>query len=35
MELKEYQANTLDVFARWLDALEEARLSSEAGIGAL
>ena len=35
MELKEYQANTLDVFARWLDALEQARLSSEAGVAAL
>ena len=35
MELKEYQANTLDAFARWLDALEEARLSSEAGATAL
>ena len=35
MELKEYQASTLDAFARWLDALEEARLSSEAGVAAL
>ena len=35
MELKEYQANALDAFARWLDALEEARLRSEAGIAAL
>ena len=29
MELKEYQANALDAFARWLEALEEARLESE------
>ena len=35
MELKEYQAGALDAFARWLDALEEARLRSEAGIAAL
>ena len=35
MELKEYQANALDAFTRWLDALEDARLSSEAGIVAL
>lgn len=35
MEMKEYQAATLDAFARWLDVLEEARLRSEAGIIAL
>ena len=35
MELKEYQTAALDAFARWLDALEEARLRSEAGIAAL
>ncbi len=35
MELKEYQTSALDAFARWLDALEEARLRSEAGITAL
>ena len=35
MELKEYQANALDSFARWLDALEEARLRSETGVAAL
>ena len=35
MELKEYQANALNGFARWLDALEEARLRSETGIAAL
>ena len=35
MELKEYQTRALDAFARWRDALEEARLRSEAGIAAL
>ena len=35
MELKEYQTGALDAFARWLDALEAARLRSEAGIAAL
>ena len=35
MELKEYQASSLDTFARWLNTLEEARLSSVQGIAAL
>ena len=35
MELKEYQTGALDAFARWLDALEEARLRAETGIAAL
>ena len=35
MELKEYQANALDAFAQWLNALQEARISSEDGITAL
>ena len=35
MELKEYQANALDAFARWLAALEEARLNTETDIAKL
>ena len=35
MELKVYQQNTLDAFTRWLEALEEARNSSEKAIEAL
>ena len=35
MELKEYQVKTLDAFTSWLGLLEEARLSSKAGIAAL
>ena len=35
MELKEYQAATLQAFARWRDELESARLKSEEQIAAL
>ena len=35
MELKDYQAATLDAFVRWRDALEEARAQSEAAITTL
>ena len=35
MELKEYQAGTLDAFGRWLDALAEAERTSEQGSEAL
>ena len=35
MELKEYQAATLEAFVRWRDALEVARLKSETDIAAL
>ena len=35
MELKEYQAATLQAFARWRDELESARLKSEDQIAAL
>lgn len=35
MELKDYQTNTLEAFAAWLDALTSARLQSEAAINAL
>ena len=35
MELKIYQQNTLDAFSRWLEALEEARNTSEKAIEAL
>ena len=35
MELKDYQANTLEAFAAWLEALTSARLQSEAAINAL
>ncbi len=35
MELKEYQANTLEAFATWLDALTTARLQSRTAIDAL
>lgn len=35
MELKEYQTNTLEVFATWLDAVTTARLQSQAAIDAL
>ena len=35
MELKVYQQNALDVFSRWLEALEEARNNSEQAIEAL
>ena len=35
MELKEYQANTLEAFAIWLDAVTSARLQSQTAIDAL
>ena len=35
MELKDYQANALEAFAAWLDALTSARLQSEAAVNAL
>ena len=35
MELKEYQASTLETFAAWLDALTAARVQSESTIDAL
>ena len=35
MELKEYQASALDAFARWREAVERARLDSEAAVAAL
>ena len=35
MELKDYQANALEAFAAWLEALTSARLQSEAAITAL
>ncbi len=35
MELKEYQAQTLDAFGRWLDALEAAQLESQTAVDAL
>ena len=35
LELKEYQHRTLDVFARWLRALDEARQTSRAKVAAL
>ena len=35
MELKDYQANTLEAFAAWLDALTTARLQSQTAIEAL
>lgn len=35
MELKEYQANTLEAFATWLDALTAARLESRTAIDLL
>ncbi len=35
MELKDYQAGALESFARWRDALVEARAQSETAIGAL
>ena len=28
MELKEYQANAIEAFGRWLDALEQSRQES-------
>ena len=34
MELKDYQANTLDAFTRWLDALATARTQSGSGVAA-
>ena len=34
-ELKDYQSTTLDAFARWRDALEQARQQSEVAITAL
>ena len=35
MEMKEYQANALDAFTRWLDALAEAQKQSDAAVSAL
>ena len=35
MELKEYQSAALDTFVRWRDALEDARIRSEAVIAAI
>ena len=35
MELKEYQASALDAFTRWREAVERARLDSEAAVAAL
>ncbi len=35
MELKDYQANALEAFTAWLDALTSARLQSQAAIDAL
>ena len=35
MDLKEYQANTLEAFAAWLDALTTARLQSQTAIDTL
>ena len=35
MELKEYQSAALDAFVRWRDALEDARIRSEAVIAAI
>ena len=35
LELKTYQRGALDAFTRWLDALEEARNTSETMIAAL
>ena len=35
MELKDYQANALEAFTAWLDALTSARLQSQAAINAL
>lgn len=35
MELKEYQAATLDAFTRWLDALDKARQESDVAVSAL
>ena len=35
MELKVYQQNALDAFTSWLEALEEARNTSETAIEAL
>lgn len=35
MELKEYQANTLEAFATWLDAITTARLQSQTAVDAL
>ena len=35
MEMKEYQANALDAFTRWLDVLAEAQTQSDAAVAVL
>ena len=35
MELKEYQSNALDVFSRWLDELNKAKVESDKAVAAL